>query len=143
MAISTSTDPYRGLWGPREQALWAAQLRAQSLFEAIVDAGLIRAGALESELNNEIHALARDQFGVHRHWHKRIVRSGPNSVLTYYDNPPDRQIGADDVVYLDFGPVFGEWEADFGRTYALGQDPRKQQLIADITGAFQMGQALY
>ncbi len=26
---------------------------------------------------------------------------------------------------LDFGPIFGAWEADFGRTYVLGADPAK------------------
>ena len=37
----------------------------------------------------------------------------------YYDEAADRRIIDDDVVYLDFGPLFGEWEADFDRTYAL------------------------
>ena len=129
--------------GTREDELWSAQLRAQALFDVIVDRGLIRAGISESGLNEEIHALARDEFGVRRHWHRRIVRSGPNTLTTFSDNPPDRVIDEDDVVYLDFGPVFGEWEADFGRTYALGDDPRKHQLVRDIAQAFQRGQALY
>lgn len=129
--------------GPREQALWNAQLRAEALFAAVVGQGLIRPGVLESELSEEIHALARARFGVQRHWHRRVVRSGPNSALTYYDAPPDRRLEADDVVYLDFGPVFERWEADLGRTYVLGDDPRKQQLVRDIGEAFHRGQALY
>ena len=55
------------------------------------------------------------QFGVSRHWHKRIVRAGPNTLEPYKQNPPDREITADDIVFLDFGPIFEEWEADFGR----------------------------
>jgi Xaa-Pro aminopeptidase len=129
--------------GPREAELWAAQLRAESLFAAVVDRGLMRAGILESELSESIHALARQEFGVRRHWHKRVVRSGPNSVLTYHDDPPDRRIEADDIIYLDFGPVFGEWEADLGRSYALGNDPRKHRLVTDIGAAFLLGQARY
>lgn len=122
-----------------EQALADAQRKAEELFAAIVDAGLIKAGLLESELSEQIHELARARFGVRRHWHKRVVRCGPNTVLTYYDEPPDRRIAADDVVYLDFGPLFEEWEADFGRTYVLGTDPVKHRLVADINAAFARG----
>ena len=62
-----------------------------------------------------------------------MVRSGPNTLLTYHDPAVDRRIEDDDIVYLDFGPVFDAWEADFGRTYALGTDPHKQRLIVTIT----------
>jgi Xaa-Pro dipeptidase len=64
-------------------------------------------------------------------------------LLTYHDPPADRRIADDDIVYLDFGPVFEEWEADIGRSYALGSDPAKHRLVADIAAAFQRGKALY
>jgi Xaa-Pro dipeptidase len=141
-----SADPMAvsaALLGPRERALWAAQLRAEALFAAVIERGLARPGVLESELSEEIHALARVSFGVRRHWHRRVVRSGPNSALTYYDAPPDRRLEVDDVVYLGFGPVFERWEADIGRTYVLGGDSRKQQLVVDIRNAFRLGQPLH
>ena len=112
--------------------LLAAQLKAAALFGQIVDRGLLSAGKLESELTAEIHALAQSRFGVRRHWHKRIVRSGPNTLLTYHDRDSDRRITDDDIVYLDFGPVFEAWEADFGRTYVLGSDPVKHRLAGDL-----------
>lgn len=126
-----------------DQALLEAQDKAGRLFEAIIAHGLIRPGVLESELSREIHSLARRDFGVRRHWHRRVVRAGANSVLCYYDEPPDRRIADDDVVYLDFGPVFNSWEADYGRTYVVGNDARKHQLVADITEAFRKGKQLY
>jgi Xaa-Pro aminopeptidase len=126
-----------------EEELAAAQRKAENLFAEIVATGLIRAGVLESELSSQIHDLAARRFGVRRHWHKRVVRCGENTLLTYYDDPPDRRIGSDDVVYLDFGPLFEAWEADFGRTYVLGTDPRKHQLVHDITAAFRKGKQLY
>jgi len=125
------------------EALIAAQNKAAALFAEVVDSGMIRAGKLESELTAEIHSLGRARFDVRRHWHRRIARSGPNTLLTYYDEPPDRRITDDDVVYLDFGPLFGEWEADFGRTYALGTDPVKHKLVGDIAAAFQRGKEFY
>jgi Xaa-Pro aminopeptidase len=99
------------------QELLAAQIKAEDLFAEIVACNMVSAGKLESELTAEIHALAQSRFGVRRHWHKRIARSGPNTLLTYHDPDSDRRIGNDDIVYLDLGPVFEAWEADFGRTY--------------------------
>lgn len=126
-----------------EQALAAAQRKAEDLFAEVVESGLIRAGVLESELNAEVHELASRRFGVRRHWHKRVVRCGPNTVLTYHSDPPDRRTTQDDVVYLDFGPLFEKWEADFGRTYVIGQDPLKHKLVADIEAAFTRGKQRY
>jgi Xaa-Pro dipeptidase len=122
-----------------EQALLGAQRKAEDLFAKVVQSGLIRPGVLESELSKEIHELAKKDFGVRRHWHRRIVRAGPNTVLTYHASPPDRRVAQDDVVYLDFGPLFDEWEADYGRTYVLGNDPLKHKLVADIETAFKRG----
>jgi hypothetical protein len=45
-------------------------------------------------------------------------------LLTFYDDPPDRRITEDDMS-IYFGLVFEDWEADLGRTYALGADPHK------------------
>ncbi len=125
------------------QSLLEAQNKAEALFSDVVNRGLIQAGKLESELSEEIHDLARDSFGVRRHWHKRIARSGPNTLLGYYDESQDRRIAADDVVFLDLGPVFDTWEADFGRTYAVGSDPHKHRLVSDIGAAFRRGKELY
>jgi len=126
-----------------EAALIEAQRKAEFLFADIVKGGLIRPGVLESELSAQIHALARQNYGVARHWHKRVVRAGPNTMLSYYDEPPDRAVEADDTVYLDFGPVFNSWEADYGRTYVVGNDPVKHRLVADIEAAFADGRRYF
>ncbi len=123
--------------------LLEAQIKAEALFAEVVDRGLVSAGKLESELTAQIHALAQSRFGVRRHWHKRIARAGPNTLLTYHDESTDRRIGEDDIVYLDFGPVFEEWEADFGRTYVVGSDPDKHRLVADLAQAFARGKDFY
>jgi Xaa-Pro aminopeptidase len=125
------------------QALIAAQNKAEALFAQVIDDGLIQPGKLESELTAQIHEHAVARFGLRRHWHKRIARSGPNTLLTYHDSASDRRISDDDIVYLDFGPVFDSWEADFGRTYALGADPDKHRLVGDLSVAFARGKELY
>ena len=41
---------------------------------------------LESEVSQQIYALAKEKLGIRRHWHKRIVRAGPNSVIIPQSN---------------------------------------------------------
>jgi Xaa-Pro aminopeptidase len=78
-------------------------------------------------------------FGVERHWHKRIVRAGENTLQPYRQNPPDRTIAEDDIVFCDFGPIFDRWEADFGRTFVLGDDLRKRALRDDLPRVWAKG----
>src|SRR5262245_14245378 len=103
----------------RRAALEAAEKKALALFDAIETERLIAPGRSEREVEQSIYALALDRFGVEKHWHKRIVRSGPNTLTTAIENPPVRTIEASDTVYVDLGPVFEDWEADIGRTYAM------------------------
>ena len=125
----------------RRAGLEAAEAKGLALFDAVEAAGFLKAGRRESEVDQDIFDLARTAFGVQRHWHKRIVRAGPNSISIYSEDPPDRVIAPDDTVYLDFGPVFGEWQADIGRSYALGGDPEKHRLVADLSRIFDLVQA--
>jgi Xaa-Pro dipeptidase len=130
-----------------EEALVAglldAQVKAQALFAQVQARSLIRPGTRESEINDSIYALAGSMYGISRYWHKRIVRAGRNTLAPYDDNPPDLTVGEDDIVFLDLGPVFEEWEADFGRTYVVGNDPWKLKLCRDIEEAFASGKRYF
>src|ERR1700739_581610 len=116
----------------RATKLLDAQDTAAALFAEIHTRGTIRPGVTEVQPSDEIRDLAADQFGVDRHWHKRIVRAGPNTLQPYRKNPPNREIAADDTACPTFGPVCEAWEADFGRTFVLGGDPVKQRLRDDL-----------
>jgi hypothetical protein len=102
-----------------------AENKAKILFETIANRSLIRAGKSENQINNEVFKLAEELFGITKFWHKRIVRSGPNTLFPYNENPPDLIIQENDILFFDFGPIFELWEADLGRTYVLGNDPYK------------------
>ena len=41
------------------------------------------------------------------------------------------------------GPVFEDWEADLGRTFVLGDDPRKHRIAADVARAWEAGAAYF
>jgi Xaa-Pro aminopeptidase len=127
----------------RTRALADAQAKAAALFAEIERQGLIRPGASETEISRQIFRLSRDGFDAGRHWHKRVIRAGVNSVLPYQAEPPERKVEADDIVYVDLGPIFEEWEADFGRTFVIGDDPRKRALARDVEAGFQEGKAYF
>jgi Xaa-Pro dipeptidase len=127
----------------RVTELRAAQNNAQRLFQEIEARRLVRPGINESRLNEDIYELAREMFGITTYWHKRIVRAGRNTLAPYEENPPDLLIGEDDILFLDLGPVFEDWEADFGRTFVLGSDPVKLKLRDDIGKAFAEGKQYF
>jgi Xaa-Pro aminopeptidase len=125
------------------ERLAAAQARAALLFAAIDEEQLVRPGRSEEAISDAIAILARERFGVEKHWHRRVVRSGPHTRLPFRELPPDRTVESDDIVSLDLGPVFGAVEADFGRTYVLGSDPEKLRLQRDLAAIFDDGRRFY
>jgi Xaa-Pro aminopeptidase len=120
-----------------------AQSKAEQLFHEVETRGLIRAGITESQLNQEIYDLAKEMYGISKYWHKRIIRAGANTLLPYDDNPPDHTLGEDDILFLDLGPVFEEYEADFGRTFVIGSDPIKLKMRDDVAKAFADGKRYF
>lgn len=111
--------------------------KAFELFAETERRGLIVAGKSEKEISTAIFDLAKEMFGIDKYWHKRIVRSGVNTLCPYDENPPDLTVQADDIVFLDFGPIFDEYEADVGRTYVVGDDPLKHKIADDIETAWK------
>ena len=134
--------------GPDDEAarraeLRAAQDKAARLFTAVEERGIIRAGVSDKEASAAVRDLANELFGATRHWHKRIVRSGEHTLLPYRENPPDRVMTEDDIVFADFGPIFEGWEADFGRTWVLGDDPVKVRLRDDLAEVFDLAKRYF
>ncbi len=127
----------------RLAALIGAEDKALALLDAIEAAGLIAPGRTEREIEKDIYAMAEKDFGVEVHWHKRIVRAGANTLAIFSDNPPILTVQDDDIVFLDIGPVFEAWEADVGRTYAVGADPVKQALVRDQPVIFEAVKAVF
>ncbi len=140
MRTQTNDEP---MTDDTKQMLLLADEKTKALFKLVEDRGLIVPGKLESELTAEIVKLAKDEFGMTEHWHKKIVRAGVNTLQTYSQNPPDRKIQADDIVFLDFGPNYQGWETDVGRTYVIGNDPSKLKLKRDVEAASNEAKAWY
>ena len=131
MSFST-TNSQKSPSEPLLQSLIEAEKKAIQLFSEIEERNLIQTGKSEEQLSQEIYQLANQLFGTTRHWHKRIVRAGINTLLPYDENPPLLNLQEDDILFLDLGPIFQEWEADLGRTYVIGDDPKKLKLKNDV-----------
>lgn len=127
----------------RKAMLLSAQQKAWDLLALVEENKLVKIGSSEQEITDQIFELAKSEFGITKHWHKRIVRAGINSILNSKANPENRVIEFNDLVYVDLGPVFEEFEGDVGKTYLLGDDARKNQLISDLTRIFEEGKAHY
>jgi Xaa-Pro aminopeptidase len=126
----------------REKLLHAQYVSLQ-LFKAIEENNLIIAGKSEEQLNVEVCDLALKKFGIEKHWHKKIVRSGKNTLAIYPDNPPNRILDKDDILFIDLGPIVEAYEADIGRTYVLGNDAKKLKLKKDVEDAWYEIQEWY
>jgi len=126
-----------------KQKLMLAEQKARDLFNTVESRRLLVPGKSEGILIEEIVSLAGNMFGIREFWHKKIVRVGVNTLQPYGGNPPEQVIQHDDIVILDFGPIFEGWEADLGRTYVIGNDPRKLKVKKDVETAWQEAKAWY
>ena len=120
-----------------------AERKAEVLFQEIENRNIVTEGKTESELNKEVFNLAFELFGIKKFWHKRIVRSGKNTLLPYKENPVNLTIQKDDILFFDFGPVFDDWEADVGKTYVVGNNDKKLKLKQDVELAWKEGKEYF
>jgi Xaa-Pro aminopeptidase len=123
--------------------LMNAERIALQLFDTIEREHLVIAGKTEAQLVTEISELALQRFGIKDHWHKKIVRTGMNTLAVYTENPPNRTILEDDILFIDLGPIVDGYEADLGRTYVLSNDPAKLKLKQDVEKAWYEIQEWY
>jgi len=126
-----------------KQQLILAEQKAKELFHTVEERGLIVSGKSEKELCNDIVRIAKEYFYIENYWHKKIVRTGINTLQPFIANPPDLVIQKDDILFFDFHPIFEGWEADLGRTYVLGKDPLKLRLKKDVEAAWHEANAWY
>lgn len=124
-------------------ALIEAENKANLLFDEAVNRNIFCAHQSEKQINEALYELAFELFGIKKYWHKRIVRAGINTLHPYKENPPDLIVKEDDILFVDFGPVFDKWEADVGKTYVIGSNPIKLKLKNDVSEAWQLTQLFY
>jgi len=112
-----------------EQMLGARE-RAWSALRAIAD------GITPGMTEPEAALLAKERLeaaGMQRIWHPSIIRFGPNTLKTFRQrSAPDTVLAANDIYFIDLGPVFDGHEGDVGDTFVVGHD-ETMQACADAT----------
>lgn len=99
-------------------------VRARDLtFEAVRRiAAEIRPGVTEGR-GNDIAQQVLEAMGMDRLWHKNVVRFGPGTLKTFFDDfAPHYVLQADDIFFIDLGAVFDGHEGDAGDTFVVGGD---------------------
>lgn len=80
--------------------------------------------------------------GAEQHWHPPIVRFGPNTCKIYSEpSDPTVRLRADDVFFIDIGPVWHGHEADVGATYAVGHNAQAQAIVQAVDWVFAQVEA--
>ncbi|MGW6407786.1 M24 family metallopeptidase [Streptomyces vinaceus] len=117
--------------GLRALHLLEGQRMAQRLFAQVTATQVIRPGRSEEEVDNRIALIAREVFGVRAgRVGRRFVRSGSNTVVG--GEWPERVIGAQDLVVVDFESLLAPYETGFARTVALGEGLARRRLLHDL-----------
>lgn len=80
-----------------------------------------------------LHAL-----GAETHWHPPIIRFGANTCKIYSEaSDPAIELQANDIFFIDLGPVFAGHEADIGATFVMGDTPEHLACAQAVHSIFQ------
>ncbi len=79
-------------------------------------------GMLEEE-GRELADQILSELGSNKRWHRSWVRFGENT-LKHYGIPstPNVRLKENDIFFLDVGPIWNGYEADFGQTFTVGNN---------------------
>jgi Xaa-Pro aminopeptidase len=119
------------------EALMAARKNTKDAIALI--AGAIKPGMLEEDAR-QLAKETLERLGSQKGWHKILVRFGANTVRNFED-PSERgvRLGADDIFFIDIGPVWGDTEGDGGETFVVGGgDPDMKRCTVDTKRIFHV-----
>ena len=84
-------------------------------------------GMVEEDAVEKAKELLASQ-GMVRGWHDVYVRFGSNTLKTFGEaSDPGVVLKENDIILIDIGPVWEEWEGDGGDTFTVGTAPEMQK----------------
>ncbi len=87
-------------------------------------------------VEEDAKVMARETLsglGMRRGWHHIIVRFGPNTTKDFMErSDPGVVLGADDIFFVDIGPIYDGCEGDAGDTFVVGSDPDHHRAKQDV-----------
>jgi len=104
--------------------------RTRSAVHAIAEQ--ITPGMSEEQAKELARETLKD-MDMRRGWHHIIVRCGPNTTKDFMDrSEPGTVLRDDDILFVDIGPVWGDFEGDAGDTFVLGDNPDHLKAQHDV-----------
>ena len=113
-------------------------LEARRLTRAAIDevAAAIVPGMAETEAMALTKRVLKER-GLLRGWHAVHVRFGVNTLKNFGEpSEPGVVLGANDIFFIDIGPVWRDWEGDAGDTFVVGSDPDMHRIARDVRVVF-------
>ena len=84
-------------------------------------ASKIQPGMIEEDAH-ELYKQICHKHGVEKNWHPPKLRFGPNTLKTFKEPSDPYTLSAEDIFYIDIGPVIEGHEADYGETFIIGSN---------------------
>jgi len=76
--------------------------------------------------------------GFESDWAAPVLRFGTNTLKQYAEpSDPGVVLGADDVWFVDVGPLWRDHECDYAETFVVGADPDRRRLVRDVRTVFE------
>lgn len=95
--------------------------------EAVERIGRLMTPGMSTQQGLDAAERCLREMGAIRTWHPTYIRFGADAQFPW-NRPLDRArvLRERDVIVVDIGPVWGEYEGDFGDTFVVGDDPEHQ-----------------
>jgi methionyl aminopeptidase len=101
--------------------------RAVNAIAAGIEVGMTQRDA------NEVARATLSEMGLRQGWHPVVVRLGENTAREFDDRGgADLVLQADDIFFVDIGPVYEGIEGDGGDTFVRGENPEHHQTKLDV-----------
>jgi methionyl aminopeptidase len=107
-------------------------VRARTRKAVHLIADQVEVGMIEEDAKAMARATLTD-LGMRRGWHHIIVRFGPNTTKDFMEKSERGVVlGADDIFFVDIGPIYGDTEGDAGDTFVVGDNPEHHRAKRDV-----------
>lgn len=103
---------------------------------------MVTAGMNEIEARTLLEKLL-DDSSLEKRWHPTKLRMGINTTRSFREESVDYILQADDIFFVDIGPVYYNHEGDYGETFTVGNNPRLESLALSAKTIFQKTQNIW
>lgn len=104
---------------------------------AVRDVARRIAPGMSEEEGLDLTARALRAQGFEQEWVAPYVRFGGNTLKKYAEpSEPGVVLAADDLWFVDVGPLWQGHECDYAETFVLGRDPERLRIVRDVREVF-------